>query len=52
MPGRKFTTYLEDKLIKDLKKIAIDKETSVSQILNDLATVYVEKEKASTTKYD
>lgn len=50
MPGRKFTTYLEDELIKDLKKIAIDKETSVSQILNDLAKIYVDKEKSSTDK--
>lgn len=50
MPGKKFTTYLNEDLIKELKKLAIDKEISVSQIFNDLATAYIEKEKLSKDK--
>ncbi len=43
--GKKITLYMEPNLIKDLKKIAVDKDTSVSKILSDLATEYLKKEK-------
>jgi predicted transcriptional regulator len=42
---RKFTIYLDDDLIKTLKKIAINEETSVSAILNKLGWEYVQKTK-------
>lgn len=43
--GKKFTIYMDPNLIKDLKKIAIDKDTSVSKILSELAIEYIKKEK-------
>lgn len=46
MAGQKFTIYMEPNLIKDLKKIAIDKDTSVSKILSKLAIEYLKKEKS------
>ncbi len=45
MAGKKLNIYMEEYLIKDLKKIAIDKDTSVSKILTELAVKYVKKEK-------
>ena len=44
MPGRKFTIYLDEELIKLLKKKAIDEDTSVSKILNTLGWEYVQQE--------
>lgn len=42
MPGRKLTVYLEDELIKEGKKIAIEEDTSLSQILNKLLKEYID----------
>jgi len=36
---------MDPELIKELKKLAIDKETSVSKILSELAIEYIKKEK-------
>ena len=43
--GQKFTIYMDSSLIKDLKKIAIDKDTSASQIISELVNEYVKREK-------
>ncbi|WP_346887808.1 hypothetical protein [Clostridium sp. UBA1056] len=42
---KKLTTYIEEESIKELKKIALEKECSVSDILDELAKKYIEKEK-------
>ncbi|UZQ49888.1 hypothetical protein [Clostridium kluyveri] len=46
MAGQKFTIYMDPNLIKKLKKIAIDKDTSVSRILSKLAIEYLKEEKS------
>lgn len=43
--GQKLTIYMNPELIKDLKKVAIDEDTSVSQILSKLAIEYVKNAK-------
>jgi len=45
MAGKKLNIYMDEKLIKDLKKIAIDKDTSVSKILTELSIEYVKNAK-------
>ena len=45
MSGQKLTIYMDSKLIKDLKKLAIDEDTSVSQILSKLAMEYIKNAK-------
>jgi hypothetical protein len=43
MPGRKTTVYLDEDLVKEAKKIAIDKDTNLSQILNNYLKIYVQE---------
>lgn len=42
---KKLTTYIEEENIKELKKIALEKECSVADILDELVKKYLEKEK-------
>lgn len=52
MASKKYTTYLDENLIKEIKKIAIDKETTVAQILNELIRDYIKKEKHEKNFYE
>ena len=41
MPGEKFTIYMDNKLKKELKKIAIDENKSSSGIISELVQEYI-----------
>lgn len=41
MGYKKSTLYIDEDLIKEARKIAIDKNTSLSKIVNDLLMVFI-----------
>lgn len=46
MTSENFNIYIDRELKKELKKIAIDKDTSASEIITELVRDYLEKERA------
>lgn len=50
MAGKKVNLFLDEDLIKEGKKLAVDEETSLSQIVSNLLRDYIQRKKLEKAK--
>jgi len=51
LAGEKFTIYIEENLKKELKKRAIDENTSSSAIISELVKEYLQKKRTPKSSF-